>query len=189
MRSVKNRFIALLLSVLLAFSLASCSPGKDKAEYTAEEANAFLTEFFSDYTSMCSYLTDDNIAISAFALDGAGLSAILRALYQSKSVTYAFSKPVMTEPGVFTSDVTVFAPDMIPLFSLYTIDKEILEISGETPDEDFVAETFYSNLSDNMNDPISTTVTVTVRVSDLGEWSIDFDDTFAEAILPNIRQV
>ncbi len=189
MHSVKNRFTALLLSVLLAFSLASCSFGKEKKEYTAEEANAFLTEFFSDYTSMCDYLTDDNIAISAFALDGAGLSAILRALYQSQSVTYAFSEPVMTEPGVFQSNVTIFAPDMIPLFSLYTIDKEILEISGEVPDEDFVAEIFYSNLSDNMNDPISTTVTVTVRVSDLGEWSVDFDNVLAEAILPNIRQV
>ncbi len=189
MRSIKNRFTAVLLSALLVFSLASCSLGKEPEEYTAEEANAFLTEFFSDYTSMCSYLTDDNIAISAFALDGAGLSAILRALYQSQSVTYAFSEPVMAEPGVFKSDVTVFAPDMVPLFSLYTIDKEILDISGEAPDEDFVAETFYSNLSDNMNDPISTTVTVTVRVSDLGEWSVDFDNAFAEAILPNIRQV
>ncbi len=189
MYSLKNKATALLLSVLLAFSLASCSPEEEQKEYTAADANSFLTNFFSDYTSMCDYLTDDSIAISAFALDGAGLSAILRALYQSQSVTYAFSEPVLTEPGVFQSNVTVFAPDMIPLFSLYTIDKEIVDISGEVPDEDFVAETFYSNLIDNMNEPISTTVTVTVRVSEEGEWSVDFDNALAEAILPNIRQV
>ncbi len=123
MRSIKNRLTALILSALLTFSLAACSAGKEKEEYTAAEASAFLTEFFSDYTLMCDYLTDDNIAVSAFALDGAGLSAILRALYQSQSVTYAFSEPVLAEPGVFQSNVTVFAPDLVPLFSLYTIDK------------------------------------------------------------------
>jgi len=185
----KNKAISLLLIILLLFP-AGCSKIKDEitGSYTTADASAYLTEFFSDYSEMCAYLKDDSIAISAFALDGAGLSAVLRALYQAQKLTFAFSEPREVSSGVFQADVTVLAPDMVELFELYNIDREISEISGEAQGEDYVAEAFYANLVDNMQPLTETTVEVTCRVS-FGNWSVDPNDALAFAIFPNVQNV
>lgn len=181
--------LALVMSVIMLVSVCGCSSKKEPVEHTPDEANKFLTDFFSDYNEMNTYLKRSDIAVSAFALDGAGLSALLRALYQSQSVTYAFSTPVSQGEGVFTSDVTVFSIDMVPLFTMYDIDREIAQLSGDPLDGDFVAQTLYSNITDGNNTVITTSVTVTLRVADDGTWSVESNNALAFAIFPNIQQV
>ncbi|MCD8049887.1 MAG: YgdI/YgdR family lipoprotein [Clostridia bacterium] len=186
--TLTKKYISLFLALIMLFLLSACSFDFGGTDYTAEDANTYLTEFFSDYTSMIEYINRSDIAISAFALDGAGISALLRALYQSQSVTYAFTYPVESSDNVFRSNVTVVSIDLAEIDQLYQIDREIALESGTSTDGDFVAQSFYNNIQTNSISQVQATVTVTVRVTD-DVWYVDSSDDLAYAIFPNIQSV
>lgn len=180
-----KKTVSILISAVLLFSLCSCSSKEESV--TEVDANEFLTSFFSDYAAVNTYLKDRSIAVSAFSLDGAGLSSLLRALYQAQSVTYAFSEPVKSGENVFTSSVTVVSLDMINLFTMYNIDREIAVVSGEELNSDFVAESFYANIIEGTTSPVTTTVTVTISFSPGEGWTLLPNNDLAFAIFPNIQ--
>ena len=183
-----KRASALITALLLIFSLSACERGEREVDVAAIDANEYLTDFFSDYSEVNKYLKDPDIAISAFALDGAGLSSLLRALYQSQSVTFAFSLPLEIEEDVFTSNVTVVSPNMSELKLMYDIDREISILSEEGLSEDYVAQMFFANIRDGAANFITRTIPVTVRYAN-GTWSLDINNDLAFAIFPNIEYV
>ena len=109
-----KRFLSVLLAVALIISISACSPVIREA--TEEDANEFLTNFFASYNAMNEYLKSPEIAISAFALDGEGLSGILRAVYMAQGVTFTFPMPTKVSENVFTVVVEVTAPNIQPSF-------------------------------------------------------------------------
>ncbi len=182
-----KKITAFIISLALVLPLCSCGGENVPAEVSASDANDFLTSFFSDYSEMNAYLKDPDIAISAFALDGAGLSALLRAYYQAQSVTYAFTVPVKSGENTYTSAVTVVSPDTRTLFTMYDIDREIALMDGEELDSDFVARSFYSNIQEGTAPSINTSVSVTAVYSEETGWSLLPSDDLAFAIFPNIQ--
>lgn len=182
-----KKVTSFIISLVLILSLCSCGSENVTVEVSASEANDFLTNFFSDYSAMNTYLKGPDIAISAFALDGAGLSALLRAYYQSQSVTYAFTMPVESGENTYTSTVTVVSPDTQTLFTMYNIDREIAQMGGEELDSDFVAQSFYANIQEGTAPSITTTVSVTAVYSEEAGWSLLPNDDLAFAIFPNIQ--
>ena len=179
-----KKFISIILTFLLIFSLASCGCGNKALGGTEEGAKEYLTSFFSSYTKMNDYLKSPNIAISAFALDGAGLSSLLRAVYQAKSVTYAFEDPKEVSDNVFTATVKVLAYDIQPLYEMYAIDRSL---AGENITADFVAQSFYDNIQAGTTRKVTTTVNVTMRYDTYAKrWNIDPSNDLAFAIFPNI---
>ncbi|MGM9551267.1 MAG: hypothetical protein ACI3XA_03335 [Clostridia bacterium] len=177
-----KRFIALFLVFVLIFSFSACGKNKNPS-ISASSPEEFLTEFFSSYDNMRKYLNNSEIAISAFALDGVGLKAVLRAVYEAMSVTYAFSEPKKVSDEVYTASVIVTAPDIQPLYDMYYIDKTLSE--NEKINEDFVAQSFYSNIMSGTTSLVTTTVTVIIRHKD-GKWTLDPSNDLAFAIFPNI---
>lgn len=182
-----KKIFAFIMSVLILLPLCSCGGGKTSVEVSASEANNYLTNFFSDYGAMKNYLAEPDIAVSAFALDGAGLSALLRAYYQAQSVTYAFTFPVESAENIYTSTVTVVSPDAKTLFTMYNIDREIAQMDGEELDADFVARSFYANIQECTAPSVTTTVTVTAVYSEETGWSLLPNNDLAFAIFPNIQ--
>ncbi len=179
-----KKIMALFLCVVLIISFAGCCAKDSKnSSATAEDANKFLTDFFASYTKMNEYLKDPKIAISAFALDGQGLSSILKAVYQAQSVTFAFSEPTEASENVFLAEINVVAPNIEPLYEMYAIDVLLAE---EVPN-DFVAQSFYDNIRAGTTTSITTKVTVTVRYDETTKgWSVDPSNDLAFAIFPNI---
>lgn len=179
-----KKLISTILCVAILLTFSGCSKGMLNFEVTEDDAQEYLTTFFSSYTKMNNYLKDSDIAISAFALDGQGLSSILKAVYQSQGVTFAFSKPTMVSENTFTATVNVVAPDIEPLYEMYAIDRLFQE--GDIPD-DFVAQTFYNNICAGTTSSITTAVSITVRYDNLkGGWIVDPSNDLAFAIFPNI---
>lgn len=179
-----KKITAIILSFLLIFSLCSCIGESKKLSPTPADANEYLTTFFSSYTRMNDYLKNSEIAISAFALDGAGLSSLLRAVYQAKSITFAFAEPVKVSDNVFSATVTVAAYDIQPLYEMYAIDRML---AGDSLPRDFVAQSFYDNIQAGTTNKVTTTVNITVRYdSALSSWSVDPSNDLAFAIFPNI---
>lgn len=175
-----------ILSILLAFSmllaLTGCGGSAKKASVTEEDANQYLTEFFASYSKMNDYLKNKDIAISAFALDGQGLSSILKAVYQAQSVSYIFPTPTRVADNVFSVQVEVTAPNIQPLYEMYSIDRQFLE---EDYEGDFVAQSFYDNICTGTTNDITTTVNVTLRYNG-GTWYVDPNNDLAFAVFPNI---
>ncbi len=176
-----KKFLALILAFILLLSFTACS--SSKVEIAADTADEFLNEFFSSYNSMNKYLKNPEIAISAFSIDSVGLSALLRAVYQSQSVTFAFPEATKVTDNVYTVSVIVTAPDIEPLYEMYSIDKMLNE--GKKIDEDFVAQSFYTNIMSGTTSLITNTVTVILRQEE-GKWTIDPSNDLAFAIFPNI---
>ena len=174
-----KKIIALLLALTLALCFSACGMNKS---VTAEDANEFLTEFFASYNKMNDYLKSPEIAISAFALDGEGLSGVLRAIYQAQGVTYTFPQPTQISENVFSVIVEVTAPDIQPLYEMYAIDRELL--GGDIP-EDFVAQSFYDNIREGTTREVTTRVTLSITHFD-GEWKLASSNELAFAIFPNI---
>lgn len=178
-----KKIIALLLCMVLVISFAGCGSNKGAAEASSEDANKFLTDFFASYTDMNDYLKNPEIAISAFALDGQGLSSILKAVYQAQSVTFAFSEPTRADKNVFLAEVNVVAPNIEPLYEMYAIDVLLAE---EVPNN-FVAQSFYDNIRAGTTTSVATTVKVTLRYDETTKkWSVDPSNDLAFAIFPNI---
>lgn len=175
-----KKLISLLLSFILIFCFSACSLTKKEA--TEADANEFLTNFFASYNEMNEYLKSPEIAISAFALDGEGLSGILRAVYQAQGVTYTFPQPTKVSENVFTAIVEVTAPNIQPLYRMYAIDRELL--GGDIP-EDFVAQSFYDNIRAGTTSSITTRVSLSVTCFD-GKWKLTPSNDLAFAIFPNI---
>lgn len=176
-----RRFLAIFLIIFCIGLNAGCVQNK-KADVTAADANEFLTEFFASYTQMNDYLKKPEIAISAFALDGAGLSSILKAVYQAQSVTYTFSEPVEVSDNIFTAVVEVTAPNIQPLYEMYAIDRQL---AGDDVDKDFVAQSFYDNIRSGTTSSVTTAVSVTIHYNN-GKWTIDPSNDLAFGIFPNI---
>lgn len=174
-----KKLTALFLVFISILSFSAC--GKDKG-VTAEDANEFLTDFFASYNDMNDYLKSPEIAISAFALDGEGLSGVLRAIYQAQGVTYTFPQPTQISENVFSAIVEVTAPDIEPLYEMYAIDRELL--GGDIP-EDFVAQSFYDNIRTGTTRDITTRVTLSITYFE-GEWKLASSNELAFAIFPNI---
>ena len=174
-----KKILALLLALTLTLSFSACGEPKG---VTAEDANEFLTNFFASYNDMNEYLKSPEIAISAFALDGEGLSGVLRAIYQAQGVTYTFPQPTQLSENVFSAIVEVTAPDIEPLYEMYAIDRELL--GGDIPD-DFVAQSFYDNIRAGTTRDVTTRVTISITHFE-GEWSIAASNELAFAIFPNI---
>ncbi len=175
-----KKLLALILALALTLSFSACA----KKEVTTADANQFLTEFFASYTKMNDYLKSPDIAISAFALDGEGLSSILKAVYQAQSVTFTFPEPKKVSDGIFTARVEVTAPDIEPLYDMYAIDREFL--GGDLP-EDFVAQSFYDNIRSGTTRTVITNVTVNITYFD-GKWQLAPSNDLAFAIFPNIAK-
>lgn len=180
--------MSVFFAIIIAVSFSSCAKEEEDKEATAVKANDFLQDFLSDYNSMNTYLKDPGISISAFALDGAGLSSILRALYQSQSVTYAFTLPTEISKDVYSSNVTVVSLNMSDLKLMYDIDREISVMAGEELDEDYVAQAFYANIMEGTANPVTNSVPVIMRRSG-DKWSLDVNNDLALAIFPNILYV
>lgn len=177
-----KKITALLLTIALIFAMCGCGGKKAETEITEKDAEKYLTSFFSSYTQMNNYLKNSGIAISAFALDGEGLSSILKACYQAQSVTFAFGEPVKVAPNTFSVSVTVAAPDIEPLYQMYAIDRILAE--DELPDS-FVSQSFYDNICAGTTSTLTSTVNITLRY-DLGVWTVDPSNDLAFAIFPNI---
>jgi hypothetical protein len=177
---------AIIISAILVLSLCSCS-SSGGAQVSADEANSYLAGFFSDYNAMNTYLKSPDIAISAFSLDGAGLSALLRAYYQSQSVTYAFTLPEENGENTYTSTVTVVSLDSLNLFTMYNIDREVAVMDSVPIDSEFVASSFYSNIQEGTATQVETTVTITLSYTKGDGWSVEPSNDLAFAIFPNIQ--
>ncbi len=175
-----RKISALLTALVLMLSCSAC--GMAKREATAGDANEFLTSFFASYSEMNEYLKRPEIAISAFALDGEGLSGILRAVYQAQGVTFTFPCPTRVSENVFSAVVEVTAPNIQPLYQMYAIDRELL--GGDLP-EDFVAQSFYDNIRAGTTSDITTRVSLTITYTD-GKWNVVSSNDLAFAIFPNI---
>ena len=173
-----KRIFSILLTVALLLSFSACG----KRVVTEQDANEYLTNFFASYTSMNEYLKSPEIAISAFALDGEGLSGILRAVYQAQGVSFTFPQPEKVAENVFSATVEVTAPNIQPLYEMYAIDRELL--GGEIP-EDFVAQSFYDNIRAGTTRDITTTVTLSLSFTD-GKWKLAPSNDLAFAMFPNI---
>ncbi|MBQ8002871.1 MAG: hypothetical protein IJ297_05450, partial [Clostridia bacterium] len=169
-----KKIIALIMALMLMLSFSACG----KKEVTTADANEFLTEFFASYTKMNEYLKSPDIAISAFALDGEGLSSILKAVYQAQSVTFTFPEPQKVSENIFTATVEVTAPNIEPLYDMYAIDREFL--GGEIP-EGFVAQSFYDNICSGTTRTVTTNVTVSITCFD-GKWSVASSNDLAMAM-------
>lgn len=175
-----RKIIALIMTAVCLLTFAACA-NKTRV-VTEDDANEYLTNFFASYTSMNEYLKSPDIAISAFALDGEGLSGILRAIYQAQGVTYAFPKPTKVSENIFSVHVEVTAPNIQPLYEMYAIDRELL--GGDIP-EDFVAQSFYDNIRAGTTSDITTTVSLTITYAN-GKWILSTSNDLAFAIFPNI---
>lgn len=175
-----KKILSLLISLALILSFTACSPIRREA--TEADANEFLTNFFASYNEMNEYLKSPEIAISAFALDGEGLSGILRAVYQAQGVTYTFPQPTKVAENVFTVPVEVTAPNIQPLYQMYAIDRELL--GGDIPD-DFVAQSFYDNIRAGTTNNITTRVSLSITCFE-GKWKLATSNDLAFAIFPNI---
>lgn len=175
-----KKILSLLLVFILMLSFSACTPAKREA--TEADANEFLVHFFSSYNEMNEYLKNSEIAISAFALDGEGLSGILRAVYQAQGITFTFPQPKKVSENIFTATVEVTAPNIQPLYEMYAIDRELL--GGDIP-EDFVAQSFYDNIRAGTTKSLTNTVTITVSYPD-GKWKVTPSNDLAFAMFPNI---
>ncbi len=175
-----KKILSLILSCICLLSFSAC--GAVKREATEADANEFLTNFFASYNDMNEYLKSPEIAISAFALDGEGLSGILRAVYQAQGVTFTFPQPKKVSENVFSAVVEVTAPNIQPLYEMYAIDRELL--GGDIP-EDFVAQSFYDNIRAGTTSDITTTVNLSITCFD-GKWQLAHSNDLAFAIFPNI---
>lgn len=173
-----KKISAILLSIILMLSFSAC--GKKVA--TEADANEFLTNFFSSYNEMNEYLKSSEIAISAFALDGEGLSGILRAVYQAQGITFTFPQPTKVSENVFSAIVEVTAPNIQPLYQMYAIDRELL--GGDIP-EDFVAQSFYDNIRAGTTSNVTTRVNLSITCFD-GNWKLASSNDLAFAMFPNI---
>lgn len=173
-----KKIIALILALALCISFSACM----KRESTEADANEFLTNFFASYSEMNEYLKRPEIAISAFALDGEGLSGILRAVYLAQGVTFTFPQPKKVSENVFTANLEVSAPNIQPLYEMYAIDRELL--GGDIPD-DFVAQCFYDNIRAGTTNTITTQVSISITCFN-GKWDIASSNDLAFAIFPNI---
>ena len=131
---------------------------------------------------MNEYLKSPEIAISAFALDGEGLSGILRAVYLAQGVTFTFPQPTKVSENVFTVVVEVTAPNIQPLYQMYAIDRELL--GGDIPD-DFVAQSFYDNIRAGTTNSITTRASLSITCFE-GKWKLAASNDLAFAIFPNI---
>ena len=178
-----KKIISLILIISCLFFTSACTKEIPKTA-TSQGANEFLTDFFASYTDMNEYLKSPDIAISAFALDGQGLSSILKAVYQAQSVTFAFPEPVKVSENVYSASVTVIAPDIEPLYEMYALDRILAE--DDTPDS-FVAQSFYDNIRAGTTSSVTTTVDVTVRFDPQSrKWTVDPNNDLAFGIFPNI---
>ncbi len=175
-----KKTIAFITIFAMLFCCSACN--KSVNMVTEKDANEFLTDFFASYTKMNEYLKSSEIAISAFALDGEGLSSILKAVYQSGSVTYSYPMPEKVGEGIFRANVEVSAPNIEPLYDMYAIDREFL--GGDIP-EGFVAQSFYDNIRTGTTKNIKTIVNIAFTYSD-GKWTIAPNNDLAMAIFPNI---
>ena len=179
-----KKLISLILSITLLFLICGCNKASMTNGATEESASEYLTSFFSSYSKMNSYLKNRDIAISAFALDGQGLSSILKAVYQAQGVTYAFHKPVKIADNTFVAVVTVVAPDIEPLYEMYAIDRILAEDEVE---DSFVAQSFYDNIRQGTTQNVTTNVNITLRYNSItNSWSVDPSNDLAFAIFPNI---
>lgn len=175
-----KKIIALIMAAICLLSFTACT--NKVTDVTEADANEYLTNFFASYTSMNEYLKSPDIAISAFALDGEGLSGVLRAIYQAQGVTFTFPQPIEVSENIFTAQVEVTAPNIQPLYEMYAIDRELL--GGDIP-EDFVAQSFYDNIRAGTTSDITTTVSLTITYAN-GKWTLSTSNDLAFAIFPNI---
>lgn len=184
--STMKKILAIIMSVVCLASLAGCGKANNtEPEITASTANEALTDFFASYNKMSEYLQDSEISISNYTVDNAGLRSILKAIYQAKSVTFAFPEPLEASKGIFSTTVTVSSPDLKPLYDMYQIDRELAIMSEEAITEDFVAQSFYNNIRTGTTSTVSGNVYVTIEYYN-GEWVVYPSDFLASAIFPNI---
>lgn len=177
-----KKITALILTIALVFAMCGCCGKKAETEITEKDAGEYLTSFFSSYTKMKNYLSNSEISVSSFSLDGEDLSSVLKACYQSKSVTFAFGEIVKVAPNTFSTSVTVAAPDIEPLYQMYAIDRIL---AGEDVSDSFVSQSFYDNICAGTTSTVTNTVNITLRYAS-GVWTVDPSNDLAFAIFPNI---